>query len=214
MEEIQKELRVRTRIMGMYVTWHSMHATTLGIAFACMVDEILTTKHRQLLPVSLTRYNKRRDDFETKEGWDDYLESVEDISEAGCIAWYRFAGPGIDIEATEAKVAEYKRTNHLSIIANQARQAEGQKQAQQATAAAAMAGPVPEVQLGSTAPAFTSVKPQTLIAAQPQPMKMPALNADGGLIVPRISKDAFMAMATASGWSTGVKIVPACMEIV
>lgn len=41
-------------------------------------------------------YNKLREDFDTKEAWDDYLETVEDISECQnimnmqvltCVAW-------------------------------------------------------------------------------------------------------------------------------
>ena len=31
--------------------------------------------------VPLPRYNKTRDDFESKEEWDTFLETVEDISE-------------------------------------------------------------------------------------------------------------------------------------
>jgi hypothetical protein len=89
------------------------------------------------------RYNKRRDDFNTKEEWDDYLEMVEDLSESWAInqtvlgmTGRRNAQPSlpsppspavfnlvnrVDVPETEARISEYERGNRLAIISNQAR---------------------------------------------------------------------------------------------
>ncbi|KAG1677078.1 hypothetical protein FOA52_001248 [Chlamydomonas sp. UWO 241] len=162
MEEIHKELRVRSRITSIY--------------------------------------NKRRDDFNTKDAWDDYLESAEDII-------FNLVNR-IDVAETEARVGEYKRANQLSIIANQARAVEEQKQVQVAAAAAAAAAaggtdePTAPGASAASAPAYApAFKPQALIAAQPLPLTAPAVGANGSFIVPRVSRADFPAMASASGWS-------------
>jgi DNA primase len=85
------------------------------------MDEI----HRELKERSriLCIYNERREDFSTKEEWDNYLEMVEDII-------FNVLNK-INVHAMEAKISEYQRSNRVKIISNQARLAEEQKKANQ-----------------------------------------------------------------------------------
>ncbi|GFH15263.1 uncharacterized protein HaLaN_11459, partial [Haematococcus lacustris] len=76
-------------------------------------------------------YNKTSEDFNTKEEWDSYLEGIEDII-------YNLVN-SIDVQATEARVSDYERTNRVHIIAKQAKQVEAQRAAQVAAFQAAAA---------------------------------------------------------------------------
>lgn len=96
------------------------------------------------------RFNKREDDFTTKQDFDDYLEEREDISEQAHVlsllhdalrAPGHSAEPcplsgdavfnmveGIDIQDMERKVDEYRRLNADSIVRNEALRAEELRQ--------------------------------------------------------------------------------------
>ncbi|GLC47546.1 hypothetical protein PLESTB_001727300 [Pleodorina starrii] len=63
----------------------------------------------------LAIYNKDRDDFSSKQEYDDYLEEVEDII-------WRLSN-NVDIERTEAVVRRYRQANQEQINAKSARQA-------------------------------------------------------------------------------------------
>ncbi|PNW71751.1 hypothetical protein CHLRE_16g672753v5 [Chlamydomonas reinhardtii] len=63
----------------------------------------------------LAIYNKDRDDFDSKEKFDDYLEEVEDII-------WRLSN-NVDIERTEAQVRRYRSANQEQINSKSARQA-------------------------------------------------------------------------------------------
>ncbi|KAG2488876.1 hypothetical protein HYH03_012671 [Edaphochlamys debaryana] len=63
----------------------------------------------------LAIYNKDRDDFPSKEAFDDYLEEVEDII-------WRLSS-NVEIERTEAQVRKYRSQNQEQINAKSARQA-------------------------------------------------------------------------------------------
>ena len=64
-------------------------------------------------------YNKQRDDFDTEDEFNLYLEEVEDII-------FNLV-EGIDIQATEAKINEYKRSNKRNIAVNMTKREEERK---------------------------------------------------------------------------------------
>uniref|UniRef100_A0A7S0R2C8 MAT1 centre domain-containing protein n=1 Tax=Chlamydomonas leiostraca TaxID=1034604 RepID=A0A7S0R2C8_9CHLO len=152
-------------------------------------------------------YNKTRDDFETKEAWDDYLEGVEDII-------YNLAN-NVDTQATEARVGDYERANRASIIANQARAAEELRKAQvaefQASAAAVAAEGAAGAAgtAGAAPPGFTA--PTSAIgpalAAQPLPVRPVAQDAHGNLPRAPFRRDTLScehAAAKAAGYVPGL----------
>ncbi|GAX74255.1 hypothetical protein CEUSTIGMA_g1704.t1 [Chlamydomonas eustigma] len=148
------------------------------------MDEI----HRELKERSriLSIFNERREDFTTKEEWDNYLEMVEDLI-------FNIVNK-IDVPAMEAKISEYQRSNRVKIISNQARLAEEQKKATQET----FGDPTPVEEAGASGLTF---KPASFLAAQPAPISAPALDKEGRLPTPRVSSGSqWEAMATASGW--------------
>ncbi|EFJ46524.1 hypothetical protein VOLCADRAFT_105507 [Volvox carteri f. nagariensis] len=63
----------------------------------------------------LAIYNKDREDFASKQEFDDYLEEVEDII-------WRLSN-NVDIERTEAQIRKYRQQNQEQINAKSARQA-------------------------------------------------------------------------------------------
>ncbi|GIL57361.1 hypothetical protein Vafri_12607 [Volvox africanus] len=63
----------------------------------------------------LAIYNKDREDFQSKEEFDDYLEEVEDII-------WRLSS-NVEIERTEAQIRKYRQQNQEQINAKSARQA-------------------------------------------------------------------------------------------
>mmetsp|Transcript_32906 Transcript_32906/g.72681 ORF Transcript_32906/g.72681 Transcript_32906/m.72681 type:complete len:175 (-) Transcript_32906:851-1375(-) len=166
MDELQKELKIRKRIVAIY--------------------------------------NKRHDDFASKEDWDDYLEGIEDII-------YNLAN-NIDVAATEQKVTEYERANRLNILANQARQVEELRKAQKAAADAALAPSAdakPSVPYGSAGAGVP-----VLIAAQPNPIGATRTDAAGNLLPPKApaSRSQLESFARASGWTPEIPIARAIQE--
>lgn len=138
-------------------------------------------------------YNRRLEDFDSREGYDSYLEEVEDII-------YNLANK-IDVRETEAKVESYQRQNRLQIQLNQARQIEEQlsKVRQESEIA---------ITFASTAvpgTAASGYKPDVALAvALPMPMEQVAMDAEGNLVQrPQLSRTTLQAAAaaTASGWS-------------
>eukprot|EP01116_Phalansterium_solitarium_P023080 TRINITY_DN7900_c0_g1_i1.p1 TRINITY_DN7900_c0_g1~~TRINITY_DN7900_c0_g1_i1.p1 ORF type:complete len:277 (-),score=57.53 TRINITY_DN7900_c0_g1_i1:24-854(-) len=65
-------------------------------------------------------YNKRRGDFKALKEYNDFLEEVEDIV-------YNLVN-GIDVEATQARIARYKKDNEAAIAVNRARQVQEQRE--------------------------------------------------------------------------------------
>lgn len=67
----------------------------------------------------LTWFNKRREDFDSDQAYDDYLEMVEDI--------IHNIVHNIDVDATKARVDKYRAQNQHLIGSNQAKRAEEER---------------------------------------------------------------------------------------
>ncbi|KAL6765031.1 CDK-activating kinase assembly factor MAT1-domain-containing protein [Haematococcus lacustris] len=165
-------------------------------------------------------YNKTSEDFNTKEEWDRYLEGIEDII-------YNLVN-GIDVQATEARVSDYERTNRVHIIAKQAKQVEAQRAAQVAAFQAAAASTVSATAAKEgDAPAGyvpTAATASSLLTSQPVPVGPVAQDAHGSIVAPAGSMKRGMAAvaasangqedpgATAAGWSPELPRMRALQE--
>lgn len=75
-------------------------------------------------------YNKREEDFESLEEYNDYLEQVEIISRSSNSAWVKCIWinlvfnltNNVDEEATKKTIEEYRRNNQKLILKNRAKQ--------------------------------------------------------------------------------------------
>lgn len=82
-------------------------------------DITLINKDSQVRRRYMKWFNKRREDFDSDEAYDDYLEMVEDIV-------FKVVN-NIDVEATKERVEKYRQQNQLEIGQNQAKRVDEQK---------------------------------------------------------------------------------------
>lgn len=153
----------------------------------------------------LSIYNKRPQEFPSKREYDDYLEEREDVI-------FQLSQEK-DTGAVEAKIAEYKRENSLSINENRARAIEQSRESMGG------AGALPQGVLGvgdldkggekesGYAPRLAPIPGYLAMGfgnAQPVPVGKVELNGDGGFKgrgkQPKNAQE-WARMASASGWS-------------
>lgn len=151
----------------------------------------------------LNIYNKRPDEFPSKKEFDDYLEEREDI--------ILKLAEGIDVSATELKIAEYKRQNQQSINENRIRKLEEQR-AEVESAKAKRLGinplPLPKEAATSSKEDRTQIyKPAKMVtSAVPGGPSVGNTDVnDAGDVVysaRQLTNEQWKKMADASGWST------------
>lgn len=143
----------------------------------------------------LAIYNKEREDFDSKESFDDYLEEVEDII-------WRLTN-NVDLERTERQVRVYQQQNQEQINAKTMRKANLDALDPMAAAAAAQLAAASLASGAKNAPPITGGLPMILpkLAADYSAMLDGARNIkyDG-----RALATAGPAAAAAAGWSAGV----------
>lgn len=156
-------------------------------------------------------FNKTQDECGSKDEYDQYLEDREDIIDSLC--------EGVDVEATEAKIAAYQRANEDSILRNRAKKAESMRRAAgvalkagdgagagggpEAGDAAAAAGPEPG-RAGTTEYAATMPGVGAMFTSGATlDVRALGANAAGDLAAPEDMADPQqrMRMALASGWT-------------
>ena len=130
MGDLQKEMKIRQRVQGMY-----------GIACATAFCEQNLPHNGASACAGRCSFNRQANDFPGLQEWNNYLEEREDISKqyflASAVRHIHDHGSlgdttglhavmnlaeGIDVSATESKVAAYQQENYQEILENQTRQ--------------------------------------------------------------------------------------------
>lgn len=175
-----------------------------GVGMVVGMDALKKELHVRTRILSI--YNKRPQEFGSKREYDDYLEEREDVI-------FQLSQEK-DTGAVEAKIAEYKRENSLSINENRARAIE------QSRESLGGAGVLPQGVLGaldvdngrdkeggSYAPRVAQIPGHLAMGfgnAQPGPVGKVELNGEGGFKgrgkQPKNAQE-WARMASASGWS-------------
>ncbi|EFN58496.1 hypothetical protein CHLNCDRAFT_140536 [Chlorella variabilis] len=152
-------------------------------------------------------FNKREENFASRQEYHEYLEEREDII-------FNLV-ERIDVKEMESRVEEYRRVNADSIVRNEALRAEELRRrvaaAEEGAGQAGVSGTAAAFQEGADAEPhqgmeYTATLPEAAAAAvlgtAPAPLPLAAAGADGNLqaAAGQLTGDAWLAMALSSGW--------------
>ncbi|KAL4858062.1 CDK-activating kinase assembly factor MAT1 [Chlorella vulgaris] len=152
-------------------------------------------------------FNKRLEDFATRQEYDDYLEEREDII-------FNLV-EGLEVKEMEAKVDNYRRLNADSIIKNEALRAEELRQrvaaAEEGAGQAGVSGTAAAFKEGTDAEPYqgmeyTAALPEMAAAAltagvAPVPLGPAGTDGNFQAAARQPTGDAWLAMALSSGWT-------------